>query len=319
MELFESYGNLNKIHKSLLNTILFNSRTKITPDSEVYVDKLKSDDPNVRKHTWKYLTDVLLEDPSIYSIIIRSNKRQLLMIKKQSGGDYMLHWSDIGADLPYVQSELNGSTTYNTHNDVAVRNKISKTVESFINSNPNAKKNWDVLIIKVDDKKEEKQKGRKESRFGMEYKPQNGTNAYINYINDLKSNLTQRLIKYSESKLLNIQNNEDMVKFINNRNKFVPQKIKILNNIWLLEDSSSNIYKGDLEIIITYKNPFYEMHNDGKYGDTKYLKVALLSNGRQVELKKIGFTHYNSYNTHDMISFDEGIEKIIEYINSKKQ
>lgn len=317
MYLFESFGNFDKLDKSFFNNENPMVKYKaISPNSEIYVDKLKKEEgSDVAKHTWKYLTDVLLEDRNIAFIVIRSNKRQLLMITHNSSvsgrSDYVMKWSTIGSELEYVKSTIS-SNMFITSSDVTVRNKICKTVEAFIKENPNAKKNWDVIIVKTNEEKVDKYLKRHKSREGMELKPNH--TEYNKYINELKSKLKERLVAYSESKLKDILSSGDMNDVLNNRTIFALPKLKIFNNIWKLYNSYSNITSdGKLIAHVVYKNPsMFNLKSNEK--DISYLHIDFISNGSKVEIRNIGTSNYSNSTSEDIISFEEFLEKYRKYL-----
>ena len=191
MLLNESFGNLDKLDKSFFTGKIDLKRElskyctaySISPNSNVYVDKLRPIEGDTEsRHTWKYLTNVLLNDDSIAFIIIRSNKRQLLLVSGNdkvftfmSSDSYYLKWSDTAYSLEDVSSN-NPQSEIITSNDVSVRNKICKTVEAFIKEHSNAKRSWDIIVVGVDNEQKNKRLEREKSKENMEIKPQHGKN-----------------------------------------------------------------------------------------------------------------------------------------------
>ena len=319
MQLYESFGNFDKLDKSLFqDSNPIHMYKRVSPNSEVYVDKLKKEEgSDVAKHTWKYLTEVLLEDNSIAFIVIRSNKRQLLMVSHNSSvtgrGDYILRWSDTGKELSYVKENVNDASYFATSSDVTVRNKICKTVESFIQDHPNAKKNWDVIIVKTNDEKVEKYLDRKRSRENMELKPND--KEYNQYIRGFKDKLKQRLVAYSESKLKNILSTGDMDAVLQERTKFAPSKLKIMDNIWALYNTHANVNSdGSLMIHLTYKNP--SSYNLGStYNKLMYLHIRMRTIGTNIEITDIGMSGWsNAAITEDMLPLEKALLLYKQYL-----
>lgn len=320
MQLYESFGNFDKLDKSLFqDSNPMHMYKRVSPNSEVYVDKLKKEEgSDVAKHTWKYLTEVLLEDNSIAFIVIRSNKRQLLMVSHNASvtgrGDYILRWSDIGKELSYVKENVNDSSYFATSSDVTVRNKICKTVESFIHDFPNAKKNWDVIIVKTNDEKVEKYLDRRHSRENMELKPND--KEYKQYIRGFKDRLKERLVAYSESKLKNILSTGDMDAVLQERTKFAPSKLKIMDNIWALYNTQANIISdGSLMIHLTYKNPS-SFNLGSTYNKLTYLHIRMRTVGTNIEITDIGMSGWsNAAITEDMLPLEKALLLYREYLD----
>lgn len=318
MQLYESFGNFDKLDKSLFqDSNPMHMYKRVSPNSEVYVDKLKKEEgSDVAKHTWKYLTEVLLEDNSIAFIVIRSNKRQLLMVSHNSSvtgrGDYILRWSDIGKELSYVKENVNDASYFATSSDVTVRNKICKTVESFIQDHPNAKKNWDVIIVKTNDEKVDKYLERRHSRENMELKPND--NDYQQYIKGFQTRLKERLVAYSESKLKNILTTGDMDAVLQDRVKFAPEKLKIMQNIWTLYNSNANINRdGSLTIQLSYRNPsYFNMH--GQYNSLKYLHIVMRSNGTNIQISQIGMSDWSNSVSDGFMDLEKALLLYKQYL-----
>lgn len=319
MELFESFGNLDKIDKSFFPNNIMKDMKFITPDSEVYVDKLKKEEGSeVSRHTWKYLTDVLLEDKSIAFIIIRSNRRQLLMVCHNNAvsnySDYVLRWSDLAQTLDYVKENSNNGR-YTTSSDVSVRNKICKTVEAFINANPNAKKNWDVIIVKTNSDKITKTVDRRKSREGMEIKP--NSREYQEYMRSLKQDLGHRLVAYSESKLKNVLSTNDLNKVLDDRVQFVLPKIKIFDTIWKLDGKSANVTsEGKLQCFMSYHCPFSLYGTP--YVSLSYVHICMESSGTSMRLKDMYASRYSNYTLmdDDKMSFEEFLINYKKYLDT---
>lgn len=333
MLLNESFGNLDKLDKSFFDgRISLKGKTDyISPESEVYVDKLRPiEGSDQSRHTWKYLTDVLLQDKEVAFIIVRSNKRQLLLLSANrdvvSGiafDGFYLKWSDLGYNLKSEQYDVaanNPNSELITSNGVSVRNKICKTVETFINANPNAKKNWDVIVVKVDRNKKTKHNDRVTARTGMEIKP-NNSEEYINYIRSLKRNLENRLVAYSESKLKNITSENDLNAVLEKRTSFFVPKIKLFNTIWKIYDTSTSITDdNNITGHAVYRNPYY---SNSTYEDRDYnfLHLLFTINANDVKLSKIWSNSASSARTIDDSSnktFEEFLYHQLNYTNKDK-
>lgn len=319
MELFESYGNLDKLDKSFFPNNGLKDLKFVTPESEVYVDKLKKEEGSeVSRHTWRYLTDELLEDKSIAFIIIRSNKRQLLWVCHNSAvnnlSDYVLRWSDLAQRLDYVQ-ENSSNGRYSTSSDVSVRNKICKTVEAFINANPNAKKNWDIIVVKTSSNKINKAVDRRKSREGMELKPNH--KEYGEYIRSLKQSLSHRLIAYSESKLKNVLSTNDLNAVLDERVQFVLPKIKIYDTIWNLYTKSANVTSdGKLQCFMTYSCP-YSLYGTA-YSHLSYIHIKMESQGTKMVVTDMCASRFSNYTMSDdtRISFEDFLINYKNYLDT---
>lgn len=241
MILQETLENINKIDSSILKALIpsYNRGDKnslgetlrlynISPKSKIYVDTLKRNEDGKSVHTWKYVTESILENDKVEGIILRSNKRQLLGIFKTesarySRGKYKLikskFFEAIDDGSSGVDSEIN------TNSDINVRNKMASSVKYFIEKFPNAKKNWDIIIIYKDTTEFGKKEQREKNRAGMEYKPKDKSYQY--YIDNLKANLKLRLQKYVNSKVPNFNSIEEIKELIQNKQSINPLKIKI--------------------------------------------------------------------------------------------
>lgn len=335
MLLNESFGNLDKLDKSFFDGKISIKGTlnNISPNSEVYVDKLRPiEGSEESRHTWKYLTDVLLQDKDVAFVIVRSNKRQLLLLSANRrvvpsvGTDgFYLKWSDLGYNLKSEQYDVaanNPNSEMTTSNGVSVRNKICKTVETFINSNANARKNWDVIVVKADYNISNIQDERQKSRENMEVKPSNASySQYVKYISNLKNDLATRLVAYSESKLKNITSENDLKDVLNKRTSFFVPKIKIFNTIWQLYDTNTMINSdNNITGYAAYRNPNYgnTTYEDRQYD---YLHLAFRISANEVKLEKIWANSSMSPRTIDDSSnktFEEFLYHQLNYTNKDK-
>ena len=330
MILLEDLNELNKINRSILKAIAYSysdkpldidkimSRYGISDNSKVYVNTLKDKVDGKSIHTWKYVTDSILADNNVAGVILRSNKRQLLGIFKYTNDNrYVFYPSNTLLEIPTYHSVLGITGGHETSSDVSVRNKMAASVKLFIETYPNAKKNWDVMIIKRDTTASEKRGPRQTSRIGMEVKP--NESGYSDYIERLKKDLKLRLEKYVNSKIPNIENKEVLRQYMAEKNSFWVKKIKLFNTIYVLDDVdryNASIRDSSMKITASYALSFPGKRKyDYPYGysdvSTLYLKYEL--KGMKLELVGMNFGSGNS--------FEDGCAKLValnkEYQNNK--
>ena len=327
MILLEDLNELNKINRSILKSIAFSyndkpmdidkimSRYGISNNSKVYINTLKDKVDGKSIHTWKHVTDVILADANVAGVILRSNKRQLLGIfKNKNNSRYILYPSEILRDIPKFYDTIGISDGQETSSDVSVRNKMAGVVKLFIETYPNAKKNWDILVISKDTSAEEKRAPRATSREGREVKP--SEKYYSDYIESLKKNLKLRLEKYINSKIPNIENKEVLKQFLAEKNTLWVRKLKIFNTVYVLEDVDrydTSVERGTMKVKAEYRISF---PGKGKYeypyaySDVSNFFIIYELNGLSLEISGMNFG--------SRVSFEEGCEKILNAIKEEK-
>ena len=258
LELYESRGNLDKINSSIYTDGGFDLKEVVSPNSEVYIDKLR-DNPSVN-HTWAHVIDDILLQDDVAFVVVRSSKRQLVGIshnkKVTHSSSYMFVWTDIALNIPDIRTKVaNEKKTVTTQSNLNAYNKMCNTVRGFIDAT-HGRRNWDIIVVKVDKTLEKLRSDRKESRKNMEYKPTDKGN-YNNYISNLKSDLVKRLEAYSDSKLVNIQSEKDFKELLNGGVAIYPKKIKLGNYIYTRSDISVNSdmnreFKNSVNLLISF-------------------------------------------------------------------
>ncbi len=286
------------------------SKYKISAESNIIVEPLKNQaGSEERRHTWKYVTDSILSNDKVAGIILRSNKRQLMGILKRYS-DYYYAFADIvdtfkdeeGNALYVYEGGVNGTGSL-----TAIRNKMSKVVKGFLSTYPNAKKNWDIVIIEKDESIEGKRQSRIDARRDMEYKPHDKED-YENYISRLKSNLATRLEKYINSKLPDNISEEQLNNLISNSQSIFVKKIKIAGWIYELISTDSDISRSaerfNIECMYApTKDPFGKSYSFSRYGDSlRRLKIVYETVGKTIKVKEIYF--------YDGFGFQDGIDRL---------
>lgn len=332
MLLFEDLQDLHKIDMNLLQKFFTeasytraNLKEKmeslyrtfgIGNNSKIYIEPLKNQvvDGNLeRRHTWKYATENVLDKEDVAGFIVRSNKRQLFAVFKRSG-DYYYAYNDLVEDLNGANDFFEKSV-YRTGAITSIRNKMSKVVKAFIETYPNAKKNWDLLVIEKDKNVEQKRTDRFAARKNMEYKPHD--KEYGDYIRTLKNNLSIRLEKFINDKLPNNITPEQLKELVTNASNIFVKKIKIAGFVYSLTDTSSDISRSieKLDIICTYTpsiDPFGNAYNYSRYGNDNIdkLRIVYETVGKEIRVKELYFP-----NSGD---FEIGIANILDTIDKIK-
>lgn len=317
LELYEARGNLDKINSSILLNTKFNFKNAISPESDVYVDKLRGEKGT---HTWANVTDNIVMQPDVAFVVVRSNKRQLLLISHNEkitndNGKYLLVWSDIAMSVDSISELTNDRDMIITSSNINVQSKMWKTVENYINAT-NGRKNWDIIVVKIDKNLEPKREERKKAKQGVEIKPSDKNN-YSNYINRLKDNLTLRLKQFSESKLFNIQSEEDFRNLVSNEDAgLFPKKIKIANIVYkyyslnntrtVSNDSGNNIVRIQVIYVINdYRSDLTNLVKSIVY--TLEIRAA-----HDVKITDVYFSS-SDYSGSKSLSFEDGLKELIDY------
>lgn len=326
LELYEARGNIDKISGSLLaNHEKLKKMTSVSPESEVYVDKLKDGEG---KHTWKYVTNTIVPDETVAYVVVRSNKRQLMAISHDPDivgerDKYLIVWSQIALSIPEVAELTRNREFIITSSDVNVQTKFYKTVAAFV-EHFKGKRNWDIIVVKKDLTLKDKRAGREESRKGMEIKPYTkglGTKAqkYADYINSLKKGLQQRLKVYSDSRLVDVTRPEELNTALERKQMITPKKIKLGGLIYLFDDSSMRTQDSGLTVInVKYNielNDKITSRNSDKWKPFSRFVYTVKVNFNKTEITDMKFRS-GSYMSDPSISFEEGLLKIKEFKES---
>lgn len=337
-ELYEARGNLDKIESSLL---LVNSDIKkmkgLSPNSHVEIDTLKGK-PEEHKHTWANVVNNILTDKSIAFIVVRSNKRQLMLMSRDqdyvnSSDKCLIIWSNYALSIPAINEVADGNEYIVTASLNNAQSKMCKTVVAYVD-HIKGKKNWDIIKVYKDETLGVLKQDREESRKGMEIKP-NGTfmtNArikhgsvkdkqqrdYRNYIDSLHDNLKERLKAFIEKRLVNVNSKEDLQQNLKDNNTLAPKKIKIAGLIYNYDGiSSTNLDpKRNLTIGLQYDI------SDGRglqNPNIRYLMIKLLIQG--VNNASIGEMFFKpaEYSNSGWISFEEGVQYIKDNLNKNNK
>lgn len=327
MILLEDMNELHKIDNTILSKFVssssragrpndlsnLNNYFGISNNSKIYVDTLKRTENGRSIHTWKYVTEVILQKPEVAGVIVRSNKRQLLCILKRNG-HYTLYGSDYAEELPAYRDTGLSSYGTDTSSLISVRNKMAALVKGFIEAHPKAKKNWDIMIIMKDNTIQDLQRKRIETKKDVELKP--NEKGYSEYIKNLKDNLAVRLEKYVNDKMKNVQTLDELRDYINADSGIFVKKIKILGLIYELDDMSSNISRSNqqFDAVARYriKQPVGVVGAPDYYyylSEARRLRIRYALTGRQMKLTDIDFDGY---------SFEDGIDYIARRLKELK-
>ena len=326
MLLFEDYNELHKINRVILDKLIsttsrsdksklkyMNSYYGISNNSKIYIDTLKRTEGGKSIHTWKHATEVILSNDDVAGIVLRSNKRQLLGIFKR-GSTYKLIPSQYAIDLNSFNNLNLSTTTSETSSLISVRNKMAGVVKAFIEEHPNAKKNWDIMIVMKDKNIDDLTTKREAQKANVEVKP--NEKGYIEYIGKLKDNLQQRLEFYVNNKMKNVKTVDELKQIIDSDPGIFVKKIKVAGLIYELSDMSSDISRSQQRFgaVATYKiqQPKGVSTPDYYYTfyETRNLVIRFDLEGRQFKLSKISF--YPSDKT-----FEQGMVYIAEIKKEK--
>lgn len=326
LELYEARGNIDKINASLLNNhAQLKKMVSVSPESEVYVDKLKDGEG---KHTWKYVTNTIVTDESVAYVVVRSNKRQLMVISHDPDivgeqDKYLIVWSQIALNIPEVKELTRNRDYIITSSDVNVQTKFYKTVASFVEYYK-AKRNWDIIIVKKDKTLKDKRQNRLDSRTGMEIKPVKPTaninndairkqrDVYNMYISGLKNNLADRLKKYSESRLSNISNIEDLKADLKNRQALAPKKLKIGGFVYNYSDMSNDgMDNNKVKLSFMYKLDVTDEIRNVNMNPVRIFRYDMIVSFGSSEVTKLRFMQ-DTWRNSGSKTFEEGLEYIKE-------
>ena len=326
LELYEARGNIDKISASLLaNHEQLKKMTSVSPESEVYIDKLKDGEG---KHTWKYVTNTIVPDESVAYVVVRSNKRQLMAISHDpaivgQNDKYLIVWSQIALSIPEVAELTRDRDFIVTSSDINVQTKFYKTVAAFV-EHFKGKRNWDIIVVKKDLTLKDKRTSREESRKGMEIKPSTRTlgpaaQKYYDYIEGLKKDLKKRLKVYSDSRLVDVTKPEELNTALERKQMITPKKIKLGGLIYIFDDSNMRTQDSGLTVInVKYNielNDKITSRNSDKWKPFSRFVYTVKVNFNKTEITDLKFRS-GSYNSDSTISFEEGLLKIKQFRES---
>jgi len=328
LELYESRGNIDKINASFFSNKAIDDMKNVSPDSEVYVDKLR-DEPG--HHTWSYVTDTILYDDSIAYVVVRSNKRQLLLISHDEAivgehDKYLMVWSQLALSIPEVNTLTRGREYIITSSNTNVQTKFYNTVLAFVN-HYKAKKNWDIIVVKKDLSLNDKHQNRKASQQGMEIKPPRAgrkdsrqkdqqERAYSEYVRGLQKNLSERLREYIKQKIQNISDESQLTDTLKAKKEIAPKKLKIGGFVYQFAGYSSDesVRNRGLIVMVRYKLALdYIKSRDANSSERDILNNVdefryklLITNLNDVAVTDMKF-YSNGWRGSDR-SFNEGLE-----------
>ena len=326
LELYEARGNIDKINASLLaNHEKLNKMVSVSPESEVYVDKLRDGEG---KHTWKYVTNTLVTDETVAYVVVRSNKRQLMVISHDPAivgeeGKYLLVWSQTALNIPEVKELTRERDFIITSSDVNVQTKFYKTVSAFVEYYK-GKRNWDVIVVKKDLTLKDKKQKRIDDRTGMEIKPikpgadtnndaiRKQRDTYNMYIGGLQNNLKDRLKKYSESRLSNVSNVEDLKTDLKNRQALAPKKLKIGGLVYNYSDMSNDgMDNNKVKLSFMYKLDITDDMRNVNMNPIRIFRYDMIVGFGSAEVVKLRFVQ-DTWRSSSSKTFEEGLEYIKE-------
>lgn len=225
MILNEDYKNLNMIDRSLISEVdLKEEYCQISIDSPVEVNKVK--DP----HSFSHAIEILEQD-DVGGIVFRASRKQLCLIYKTNlNANYKMVYSDYAYyNIEGIFASSN-KTRYCSINSDEPKRIISNLFLKAYGDLEGVKKVWDILVIKKSPKTDLRdiRKYRKDNNV-----PLPDDKEYGLYINGLKSNLNDRLVKYKESKMPNLKSKEDFMNYFITQERL--QKIKLKDTIYVLD------------------------------------------------------------------------------------
>lgn len=240
MKLFEDYKNLNILDRSLFNTYrngdTFQMQgSPITPDSEIYIEK-------VTPHNFTTAM-AMLNDMSIACLVFRAHNRQMIMVTKNH--DLIRkygYYSDYMAVLTnYAYNKCNehyGNNIIRSDKEAPIKTAVSRTIKAFYEKAPEGiRKQWDVLVVKVDPNAGQKQMSRAQSKDGRVPVPSDKD--YDGYMEMLRAGFEERVGQFIDSRRPDHQSIDDIANFMLNNKKF--NTIKVRGIVYKLIDSSIHI------------------------------------------------------------------------------
>ena len=260
MILEEDYRNLNRIDLSILKNIDFKDLKSISIDSDIVIDKVR--DP----HSFTHVIEILNEEEN-GAIVFRASRRQLFMVLKTNFGSdtYDLIFSDyVLQNIPAIEKRYNKKERID--GDSYLRSIISSVFQNAYEDDT-VKKVWDILVIKSDNK-EDLQRQRMGSRYGMIPTEKEDKEAYDSYLKALKLKLDDKLVKYKESKMPNLKNKDDFMNYLITNERL--NKIKLKDTVYTLYERLNNENNG--------KSFIYKKSNNGNF-PYEYITLRIDYNG----------------------------------------
>lgn len=280
----EDYKNLNIIDRSLIEELNLKEAEYISPESEVIVDKVRE------PHSFNTIMDIVKQD-DVACVIFRASRRQLMLIaydinkdfKKLNNTRFYVRFSDYAYDNIQEIDRYQQSNVLDSES--VVKTMISSAFLGFYGDDQTAKKVWDILVVKVNSKKDLRTK-REESQRNAIPTPSE-KEKYANYLEGAKIALKYRLERYIEQKLPNIKSKQEAIDFFNNDINI--KKIKINQKIFILEDKTlDNVHN---KFILTYKM------KDSTYGQVfSICKIEFIFEGIRLKVDSIKF-YSRTYDT----------------------
>jgi len=291
--LFEDFGNLNRIDRSLIindteswnKGLQYDYRRGVGPNSEVKIIEL-------RPHNFTSLINYIKNNNDISFIVLRCHKKQLLAISygKNSGGygrTYdnwsikftKLAWDKIGSNLSFPRTSRGTSSISNgitTDSEANAKSILSKTVTYFYNNiaKEGTIKQWDIIAVYKDDSISNTREERMKSKEGIVPLPHDEN--YKSFINRLKESFKERCREYILNNRHNYSSKEELINDIMNKGLIDEIKYKGINYKYndantILGDNDSNNY-WEYKAVKADSNPDYIYVEFGYNGIIPFIK-----------------------------------------------
>lgn len=267
MELFEDFKNLNMIDRTLLisnrydDEIIDLKDTTITPNSEIYIDK-------VTPHNFTRVMEMLNEDETIGAIVVRAHNRQLMLVSKDNS---FRRKYNIGYHDYFVVLSKIAYNNYNSHyasrfihsdKEAPIKTAISRTVKSFYDKAPEGtKKKWDILVIKKDPNVKQQREDRKNAQAGRVLVPSDKN--YKDFINQLNWEFGKRAEKFINDRRVNTNNIQEIGEYLMNTSKL--DKIKVRGVTYTKVDDDFRVGNKDAISYILYASDELKEKGEEKY------------------------------------------------------
>ena len=227
MKLFEDYKNLNILDRSLFNTYRNGDTFKmqgspITPDSEIYIEK-------VTPHNFTSAM-AMLDDETIAALVFRAHNRQLIMVSKNNDliRKYGYYQDYMAILTNYAYNKCNDyydGVVVRSDREAPIKTAVSRIIKSFYEKAPEGtRKQWDVLVIKVDPTYRQKPLDRAKSKEGSVPVPSDLN--YGSYMDKLRDAFNQRAREFIDSRRPDYQSIDEIANFMLSSNMFKTIKVR---------------------------------------------------------------------------------------------
>lgn len=291
--LFEDFGNLNRIDRSLIinnsgswsKGVQYDYKRGVGPNSEVKIIEL-------RPHNFTSLINYIKNNDDISFIVLRCHKKQLLAISYgQNNGGYgkpydnwsikftRLAWERIGSNLSFPRTGRGTSSIYNgitTDSEATAKSILSKTVSFFYDNiaKEGTIKQWDIIAVYKDNSISNTREERMKSKDGIVPLPHDAN--YNFFIDRLKDSFKERCREYILNNRHNYSSKEELINDIMNKGLIKEIKYKGINyryydaNTKLGDNNSSNFW--EYKAVKSNSNPDYIYIEFGYNGIIPYIK-----------------------------------------------